>query len=232
MSSWRETFNESGDVLRKENLGAITTHSELKRLYIDEQMSIKDVAEEIGVSHTTTIRLMEQAGIERRGFTDKYKDKKYRDEDWLYKKYITEGVSTKEIAEECGVTADCILNWLGEFEINRTPKCNFYFSSYSGTNGYPTWAGTGKNSPGHLTVHRLVVIADGADPHEVFGDKNKQVHHRNGFKCDNRPSNLELVDAKKHGQRHNLDHLKWSDDDMEAVIKFMLNPSEFIEGEK
>lgn len=54
----------------------------------------------------------------------------------------------------------------------------------------------------YVYVHQLVVLAHGADPREVFSGGRWHVHHRNGVKFDNRPSNLELRRADEHTRHH------------------------------
>jgi len=281
MSSWTDSLNPSSQVIKSKKLGITTTKKELEELYIEQNLPFSEVGEELGVSESTARKFADKAGIESRDFTDKYENKKYRDESWLKQKYLKENKTREEIGSICGVSegtiqvwlskfsiqkytgcekykeedwlekqyldedrdiqdisAECdvttttIRHWLDKFDIekDRLPGCRFNFTSYSGTDGYPTWSATGCNGyPGYLTVHRLVAIADGADPYKVFSDKNYQVHHRNGFKCDNRPSNLELIDRRSHGQHHSPDSYKWNDDDMELVIKAMINPSRYLD---
>ena len=230
MSDWRDTFNEPEQVLKCESIGVTTTAPELKRMYIEEKMSMAQIAEELGASETTISRFMDRAGIERREPIYYYENRDYRDEKWLREQFVEKGRSTTEIADECDVTRSTIGNWINKFGLRDelTIKCKFYFSSYSTTEGYPTWAATGTGAPQHLLVHRLAAIAHGADPYEVFGDNNIQVHHRNGFKCDNRPSNLELIDAKTHGRHHSPDAVQWTDDDVEFIIRFMMDPGKYL----
>jgi SLT domain-containing protein len=45
--------------------------------------------------------------------------------------------------------------------------------------------------------HQLVAIADGADPHKVFG--GGQIHHVNGCRYDNRRENIVLLTSQEHG---------------------------------
>jgi transposase-like protein len=229
MSDWRDTFNEPGEVLEAERIGVATTAPELRRMYREEKMSMGAIAEELGASMTTISRFMDRAGIERREKPDYYEDRNYRDEEWLREEFVGEGRSTTEIADECDVTRHTIRNWVNEFNLQEElpTKCDFHLSGYSATVGYPTWSATGRGGPGHFLVHRLVAIAHGADPHELFGDDNIQIHHRNGFKCDNRPSNLEVIDAKTHGRHHTPDTVQWTDDDLEFVVRFMMNPGEY-----
>jgi hypothetical protein len=47
-------------------------------------------------------------------------------------------------------------------------------------------------------VHRLLAIAEyGTDP--VAGN---HVHHKNGIKWDNRPTNIEPVNHSEHARKH------------------------------
>ena len=282
MSSWTDSLNPSSEVIKSKKLGVTTTKKELEQLYIEKNLTLSEVGEELGVSPSTARRFVDEAGIELRDFTDKYENEKYRDKSWLKQKYLKENKSSREIGSICGVhestiqfwlskfaiqknsgcekykeedwlkkeyldkdrrikdiSAECdvtiktIKNWLNKFDIKKreTPVCcRFNFARYKSTDGYPTWSATGcGNDPGYLTVHRLVAIADGADPYKVFSDKNYQVHHRNGFKCDNRPANLELIDRRSHGQHHSPDAYKWKDDDIEFVMKAMINPSKYLD---
>ena len=59
-------------------------------------------------------------------------------------------------------------------------------------------------------VHQLAVIAQGADPEAVFSSGEWHVHHGNGARFDNRPSNLSLVHGAEHGSEANLPDGPWA----------------------
>lgn len=44
---------------------------------------------------------------------------KYKNKEWLYNEYVAKRKSSEEIAEECGVGGQTILNWLIKFDIPR-----------------------------------------------------------------------------------------------------------------
>lgn len=48
-------------------------------------------------------------------------DRRYRDKEWLETKYIDEKLSTYKIGKLCGVTEDCIQQWLKRFKIVARP---------------------------------------------------------------------------------------------------------------
>lgn len=231
MSSWEETFNTPDDVIKSEKIGVATTESELRELYFEQNMSVKQVGSELGCSRSTALRFMKEAGIERRSHDDYYEFKKYRDEEWLREEFVEKRKSAAEIADEIGVSASAVNDWVNNFELrDELPiKCNFYLSSGGSMSGYPKWTATGSGCAHQLLVHSLVMIREGADPEKVFGDNKYQIHHRNGFKCDNRASNLELVDRKKHGRHHTPDNKKWTDDDMLAAMRLMMDPSKLLD---
>jgi hypothetical protein len=69
--------------------------------------------------------------------------------------------------------------------------------------GYMRWSAPGGGGvEDRAYVHQLVAIADGADPDKVFSNGEYNVHHRNCVKWDNRPDNLELVEAGRHHCHH------------------------------
>lgn len=231
MSEWRETFNEPGQVLKSERIGVTTTAPELRRMYIEEKMSMSEIGDKLGCSSNTIRRFMVRAGIDRRDPKEYWENKKYRDEAWLREQFVEKEKTPPEIADELDVSDSTILSWINKFELrDELPiKCNFYLSSAGSMEGYPKWTATGAGGPHQVLVHSLVMIAEGTDPEKVFTDDKYQIHHRNGFKCDNRPSNLELIDRKKHGRHHTPDSKNWTDDDILAVMRLMMDPSELID---
>ena len=59
-------------------------------------------------------------------------------------------------------------------------------------------------------VHQLAIIAQGADPTQVFSGGDFHVHHGNNVRCDNRPSNLSLVLDEDHGAERSMPPGPWS----------------------
>ena len=108
----------------------------------------------------------------------------------------------------------------GKYRLSQTlPKYQL-----DGGDAYPRWHFPENDDVHSLAVHRLAVIADGADPHEVF-DSGTNVHHRNGCPLDNRPQNLEVVDVAEHGRRDGGGHIKqFSWMDILHVVKYFLDP--------
>jgi len=209
----------------------------LEKHYVKEEKSMYEISKEFDKGINTIRRWLDRFDIPRRAHPNKkYESKKYRDRDWLKEEHIENNRTMTDIASECGVSYHTISNWLDRFGIEKQDNqntnvcCSFHFGSFSNLEGYPVWGATGATADSNrLAVHRLVAIADGADPHDVFSNDKHQVHHRNGFKCDNRPSNLELVDRKTHGRHHTPDAVKWTDDDIEYVVRCMMNPAEYAD---
>jgi hypothetical protein len=59
-------------------------------------------------------------------------------------------------------------------------------------------------------VHQLLALSRGADPGRVFSGGDWHVHHGNGVRWDNRPSNVCLEDGCDHSGLGNLPAGPWA----------------------
>ena len=94
--------------------------------YIVLEKSISHIAKVCKKSTATVWKLLGKYGIPIRtpveGAYLLWKDKKYRNRDWLYNQYITLRKSSHQIANENGFDKSVVLRWLEKFGIERRSK--------------------------------------------------------------------------------------------------------------
>lgn len=137
----------------------------------------------------------------------------YRDADYLERMYWDEGLSTVQLAEECGVARSTIRRWMNRHNIPRrdisealTERIGvdraYFCTEPRGYERCESWNGPDESND-QVYVHQLVAIAEGADPHHVFsGAGQTDVHHRNSVRWDNRPENIVVMDHGDHMREH------------------------------
>lgn len=123
----------------------------------------------------------------------------------LHNLYVVQRMSDSEIASYFDVSRSTISYWRNKHNIeaitdkerSRYKPATFYIDN----EGYEQWNnGTDQNGDGgeSVRVHRLVAVA----MHGLDAVKDKSIHHKNGFKRDNRHKNLEIVDQSEHLKTH------------------------------
>lgn len=99
-----------------------------------------------------------------------------------------------------------IRRWMDKFDI-ETRKDNSEKVPHHGfrTDGYERIKIEQDGTQHDILIHRLLMVAE----HGIDAIKGKHVHHKNGYKFDNRSSNLEILDQGEHKRRHNpIENLK------------------------
>lgn len=148
--------------------------------------------------------------------------KKYKNKDWLYQKYVKEGLSTHEIAKVCKANSQTIVNWLRKFNIpvrTLSEASKLWHKNHLGAfkgRDNPHWKNGRKvdtkgyilihtpdhpyaNNSGYVREHRLVM-------EELLGrylTEEEVVHHYDEIKDNNKPENLKLFPSnEKHLTYH------------------------------
>jgi hypothetical protein len=76
----------------------------MRRLYVDEQLSIQAIADKFDAGSTTIEQWLDRHGIKRRDYGGKPDDAPYKDPDVLRELYIDEGLTRQGVADELGCT--------------------------------------------------------------------------------------------------------------------------------
>lgn len=134
--------------------------------------------------------------------------KPWQDEETLRRLYHEEGLSRAKIAEEFdGVTRSGIQYWMNKYEIEARDKSEaakerwlqnpdiYYLTNNL---GYEACAVNTDGKDDYVLIHRLVAVAE----YGFDAVKDKDVHHKNCIRWDNRPENLEPLTRKEHTHKH------------------------------
>lgn len=142
---------------------------------------------------------------------------KYRNKEWLNKKYWDEKKSFEKIAKEIGITASWVQKWMGKFDIPR--RTEDYGKVLSGKDN-PNWkGGTYQIKSGYKYI-----IVDYSHPRATkkgkyssyipeqylvmekrigrYLKKKEVIHHKDGDKSNNKLSNLKLFKSSSEHISH------------------------------
>jgi len=123
----------------------------------------------------------------------------WRDEEMLREEYVHKQRSSYELAEEWGCSSSTVLHWVRKYRLGKYSRLPRFITVTKGNNqGYETLTGSRSGDSYHVIHHRLLAVAEWG--FDAVADKD--VHHKNGIRWDNRPENLELLTKEEHTQEH------------------------------
>lgn len=187
----------------------------LRQKYHDEDLSTTEIAELVDVSQPTISDWLNRHDIETRDFGDPGKRVDVP-EDELRRLYVDEGLPAERIGERIGCSKGTILNRLHEYGITVRETEDYAHDGpprlKTRKNGYEVFCFQDGEETFYCPHHRLLAIADGTDPYEVFQGHDTHVHHENGVKWDNRVENLSVMDASEHLSLHASGNFAPADD--------------------
>jgi len=116
----------------------------------------------------------------------------------LYELYHEEGLSLSEIGDtlDCGQTT--VLYWMDKHDIQRRKANDEKPPAYCVERGWPVWSHRIDGIHRTVRVHRLIAVAY----HGFEAVAGMDVHHKNGVRWDNRPTNLTPIDHGEHTSLH------------------------------
>lgn len=176
----------------------------LKELYTNRELSQEKIADKLNCGQRTVGRWLERHNIETRTHGGRPKDEKYKNEEWLREKYINQRKSCIQIAKELEVNKESVRLQLENHGIerrNKGQKPKLYAPLEVSHQGYEVWRNvlsSSKSDNIRYPVHRLLAVAEYG--FEAVG--NKDVHHKNEIRWDNRPSNIEVLSRSVHTTIH------------------------------
>jgi 5-methylcytosine-specific restriction endonuclease McrA len=95
----------------------------LKRLYVDQRKTTRQIAEELALGHRTVCRRLRNAGVEMR-VQGPERHEKLRDKAWLEHQYVAMKKPAREIAEEIGASSGLVSSWIRAHGIESRPSGN------------------------------------------------------------------------------------------------------------
>jgi DNA invertase Pin-like site-specific DNA recombinase len=177
------------DIERNTDIRKLDLPTEKVISMYEEGMSCSEISDEFECSSTPIENRLRENGIELNGseFVDIQEEE--------LREAVTESKTVKEIAEKFDCDRSTIDRKLEKYNIDP-PKYYNKKATLADINGYQAMQ-CGVVGKGVL-IHRLLAVSEyGFD--EVC---NNVVHHKNGIRWDNRPSNIEVMDRTEHSILH------------------------------
>jgi AraC-like DNA-binding protein len=98
---------------------AILPKELLTHLYVEQQLSLQEIADRVGLSRRTATRLCDEYGIARRGHGRLFKAAISRD--WLHEHYINQRRTLPDLAREVGMSPANLARWAKTHDIPLRP---------------------------------------------------------------------------------------------------------------
>lgn len=110
----------SSQAAAKASEGSTTRRSSLTPLVLREmyaRLTVRQMAEKLGVATRTLGRHLHRAGIKLRTPGERIETSKLRDKKWLFGEYVTNNKSAEQISEEMGSWPATVIIWLNRHDI-------------------------------------------------------------------------------------------------------------------
>lgn len=123
----------------------------------------------------------------------------WRSKETLVELYHDEGLSQREVADRLGCSVGTVHRWMEKHSIETETAYQDRPPAHYFNGGYEFVATEVDGETKYVQIHRLVAVAK-------FGFSavcGMEVHHKNEWKMDNRPTNLELCTPGDHRVKHN-----------------------------
>lgn len=181
----------------------------LREMYHGEELTQAEIAELAGCHRRTIATWFRRHEIEGRpaGVRKKVGNSgPWDDEELLNELYVEEKQTLAEIADQLGTSEGVIQRRMDDFGIERRDHIEYIrqgpvFLRFD-SSGYLRAESAVDGEKDMVYIHQLVAIADGANPHEIFGGKH--VHHQNHHRADNRAENLAVLSHAEHLAEHDF----------------------------
>jgi transposase len=116
VSRWMKKHNIETRSKSEGNSGKLRDEEWLRDQYKNQQKSMSEIADILGVDSSTVDRWMKKHGIETRSYSEAASTdgniRKLRDEEWLREQYENREKSQVEIADELDVDESTVIRWM------------------------------------------------------------------------------------------------------------------------
>jgi transposase-like protein len=205
----------------------------LRRIYVEEQRTISEIAALFGVDYSTMRKRLLRCGVQLRNRKEARILSSQRQgkpgelgADFFVREYVERGRTTVDIARELGIASNTVLHHMRKAGITPRPRkdrmkrvwSDERFRQHMGRDQSASWNGGVTKNNGYVQVHmpdhpdadaRGYVFQHRLVMERMVGRRlrpEERVHHKNHVKTDNRPENLELFAGDlEHAEHHVLE---------------------------